>query len=73
MATKVSLVERPSFSLVQAPGVSLHLAGVTTSIWWDFSPMEVRDNHLPICTYPPGMVLEQQNVCPPWAHKSHGS
>jgi hypothetical protein len=70
---KVPLVERPPFSLVQASGIPLPLAGVTTSIWWDFSPMEVRTNHLPICTCPSGMVLQQQQVRPPWAHKSQGS
>jgi hypothetical protein len=67
---KVPLVERPPFSLVQASSISLPLAGVSASILWDFSPMEVRVNHLPICTYPSGMVLQQQKVCLPWAHKS---
>jgi hypothetical protein len=38
---KVSLVERPPFSLVQASGISLPLVGVSTSIWWAFSPMEI--------------------------------
>jgi hypothetical protein len=49
------------------------LAGVSTSIWWDFSPMEVRTNHLPMCTCPSGVALQQQQVRPPWAHKSQGS
>jgi hypothetical protein len=44
--TKLSLVERPPLSLVQTSGICLPLAGVSTSIWWDFSPMEVRANHL---------------------------
>jgi hypothetical protein len=44
--------------------------GSSTSIWWGFSPMEVRANHLPICTCPSSMVLQQQQVRPPWAHKS---
>ena len=55
------------------PLVSLCLAGVTTSIWWDFSPMEVRTNHLPICTCLSGMVLQQKKVHPSWDHKSQGS
>jgi hypothetical protein len=70
---KVPLVERPPFSLVQASGIPLPLVGVSASIWWAFSPMEVRANHLPICTCPLGMVLQQQQVRPPWAHKSQGS
>jgi hypothetical protein len=70
---KMSLVERPPLSPVQASGICLPLAGVSTSIWWDFIPMEVRANHLPICTCLSGMVLQQQQVCPPWAHKSQGS
>jgi hypothetical protein len=67
---KVPLVERPSFSPVQASGICLPLAGVSASTWWDFSPMEVPANHLPICTCLSGMVLQQQQVRPPWAHKS---
>jgi hypothetical protein len=67
------LVEHPPFSLVQASGISLPLAGVSASIWWPFSPMEVRANHLPICTCPSSMVLQQQQVRPPWAHKLQGS
>jgi hypothetical protein len=70
---KVPLVERPPFSLVQAFDISLPLAGVSASIWWDFSPMEVLANHLPICTFPSGMVLQQQQAHPPWADKSQGS
>jgi hypothetical protein len=70
---RLSLVERPPLSPVQASGICLPLAGVSTSIWWDFIPMEVRANHLPICTCPSGMVLQQQQVRPPWAHKSQGS
>jgi hypothetical protein len=70
--SKVPLVEHPPFSLVQASGIPLPLAGVSTSLWWAFSPMEVRANHLSICTCPPGMVL-QQEVHPPWAHKLEGS
>jgi hypothetical protein len=50
----MSLVERPPLSLVQASSICLPLAGVSTSIWWDFIPMEVRANHLPICTCPGG-------------------
>jgi hypothetical protein len=70
---KVPLVERPPFSLVQASGISLPLDRVSAYIWWDFIPMEVQDNHLPIFTCPSGMVMQQQQVRPPWAHKSHGS
>jgi hypothetical protein len=70
---KVPLVERPPFSLVQASGIPLPLDRVSTSIWWPFSPMEVRTNHLPICTCLSGMVLQQQQLRPPWAHKSQGS
>jgi hypothetical protein len=71
--TKVPLVKGPTFSMVQASSISLSLAWVSTSIWWDFVPMEVQANHLPICTCPSGMVLQQQQVCPPWSHKSQGS
>jgi hypothetical protein len=67
---RLSLVERPPFSLVQTSDLSLPLVGVSTSIWWDFSPMEVRTNHLPMCTYPSGVALQQQKVHPPWARKS---
>jgi hypothetical protein len=35
--------------------------------------MEVRTNHLPMCTCPLGVTLQQQQVRPPWAHKSRGS
>jgi hypothetical protein len=70
---KVSLVERPPFSLVQASGIPMPLAGVTTSIWWDFSSMKVQTNYLPICTCPSRMVLQQKQVRPPWAHKSKRS
>jgi hypothetical protein len=70
---RLSLVERPPLSLVQTSDLSLPLAGVSTSIWWDFSPMEVRTNHLPMCTCPSGVALQQQQVRPPWAHKSQGS
>jgi len=55
--TKVPMVERPPFSLVQASDISLSLVGVSTSIWCDFIPMEVRANDLPICTCSSGMVL----------------
>jgi hypothetical protein len=51
---RLSLVKRPPLSLVQSSDLSLPLAGVSASIWWDFSPMEVRTNHLPICTCPSG-------------------
>jgi hypothetical protein len=70
---KVPLVECPPFSLVQAFGISLPLDRVSAYIWWAFIPMEVQANHLPIFTCPSGMVMKQQQVCPPWAHKSHGS
>jgi hypothetical protein len=66
---KVSLVERPPLSSVQASGICLPLARVSTSIWWDFSPMEVRASHFPICTCPLGMVLQQQQLRRPWDHK----
>jgi hypothetical protein len=68
--TRLSLMERPPLSPVQASGICLPLAGVSTSICWAFSPMEVRANHLPMCTCPLGMALQQQQVCPPWSHKS---
>jgi hypothetical protein len=73
MSSRVSQGKHPSFFLVQVSGVSLPLVGVTTSICWDFIPMEVRANHSPICTYPPGKFLQQQKVCPPGFHKSEGS
>jgi hypothetical protein len=38
---KLSLAERPPLSPVQAFGICLPLAKVSTSIWWAFSPMEV--------------------------------
>jgi hypothetical protein len=69
---RLSLVERP-LSPVQAFGICLPLAGVSASIWWDFSPMEVRANHLPMYTCLSDMVLQQQQVRPPRAHKSQGS
>jgi hypothetical protein len=53
---RLSLVERPSLSLVQTPDLSFPLVGVSTSIWWDFRPMEVQTNHFPICTCPLGVV-----------------
>jgi hypothetical protein len=34
---KLSLVERPPLSPVQASGICLPLAGVSTSIWWAFN------------------------------------
>jgi len=67
--TKVPLVECPPFFLVQAYSIHLPLAGVSTSICLASIPMEVRANHLPICTCPSGMVLQQQQVRPPWANK----
>jgi hypothetical protein len=69
---KVSLVEHPPFSPVQASGIPPPLVGVTTPIWWDFIPMEVRTNHLPICTCLLGRVLQQKQVHPPWDHNSYG-
>jgi hypothetical protein len=69
---RLSPVERPPLSPVQASGICLPLVGVSPSILWDFSPMEDRANHLPMCTCSSGMVLQQQQVCPPWAHKSKG-
>jgi hypothetical protein len=47
---RLSLVERSPLSPMQAFDMCLPLVGVSTSIWWDFSPMEVRTNHLPMCT-----------------------
>jgi hypothetical protein len=67
---RLSLVECPPLSLVQASGMCLPLARVSTSIWWDFIPMEVQINHLPMCTCPSGVARQQQQVLPPWAHKS---
>jgi hypothetical protein len=67
---RLPLVKHHPLSLVQSPDLSLPLAVVSTSIWWDFSPMEVRTNHLPICTCPLGVSLQHQQICPPWAHKS---
>jgi hypothetical protein len=67
---KLSLVECPPLSPVEASGICLPLAGVSTSIWWAFIPMEVRANHLPIRTCSSGMVLQQQQERPPRAHKS---
>jgi hypothetical protein len=69
---RLPLMERPPLSPVQASGICLPLARVSTSIWWDFSPIEVRSNHLPMCTCPSGMALQQQQVRSPWAHKSQG-
>jgi hypothetical protein len=71
--TKLSLVERTPLSPVQASGICFPLAGISASIWWDFSPMEVRANHIQMCTCPSSMVLQKQQVRPPWAHKSQGS
>jgi hypothetical protein len=70
---RLSLVKHPPLSLVQSPDLSLPLDGVSTSIWWDFSPMEVRTNHIPICTCPLGVALQHQQIRPSWAHKSQGS
>jgi hypothetical protein len=53
-------VERPPLSLVQASDLSLPMAGVSASIWSDFSPMEVRTNHLPMCTCPSGVAHDTQ-------------
>jgi hypothetical protein len=73
--TRLPLVKRPPLSPVQSFDLSLPPAGVSTSIWWDFSPMEVRTNHLPRCTFPSGtcpsgVALQHQQIHPPWAHKS---
>jgi hypothetical protein len=59
---RLSLMELPLISLVQSSGICLPLDGVSTSIWWAFSPMEVRANHLPMSTCPLGMALQQQQV-----------
>jgi hypothetical protein len=67
------LVKRHPLSLVQSPDLSLPLIGISASIRWDFSPMEVRTNHLPICTCPSSVALQHQQIHPPWAHKSQGS
>jgi hypothetical protein len=71
-SVRLPLVKRP-LSLCKSHDLSLPLAGVSASIRWAFSPMEVRTNHLPICTYPSGVALQHQQIRPPWAHKSHGS
>jgi hypothetical protein len=71
--TRLSLVEHPPLSLVQASDMCLPLAGVSTFVWWDFIPMEVQTNHLPMCTCPSGVALQQHKVRPPWDHKSQGS
>jgi hypothetical protein len=70
---RLSLVERPPLSPVQASDMCLPLVGVSTSIWLDFSPMEVQNNHLPMCTCLSDVALQQQQVRPPWAYKSQGS
>ena len=54
---RLSLVERPPLSLVQASSICLLLGGVSASIRWVFSHMEVRASHLPMCTCLSGMVL----------------
>ena len=43
-----------------------------------FSPMEVRTDHIPMCTCPIWYLSVKydpahQQRCPPWAHKSQGS
>jgi hypothetical protein len=54
---RLPLVKRPPLSLMQSSDLSLPPAVVSTSIWWDFIPMEVQTNHLPMCTYPLGVAL----------------
>jgi hypothetical protein len=46
-----------SYLMVQSSDLSLPPPGVSTSIWWDVSPMEVRTNHLPMCTCPSSVAL----------------
>jgi hypothetical protein len=70
---RLPLVKRHPLSLVQFPYLSLPLARVSASIRRAFSPMEVRTNHLPICTYPSSVVVQHQQIRPSWAHKSQGS
>jgi hypothetical protein len=38
---RMPLVKLPPLSLVKSYDLSLPPVGVSTSIWWDFSPMEV--------------------------------
>jgi hypothetical protein len=66
-------MERPPLSLVQTSDLFMPLVGVSASIWWDFIPMEVQNNHIPMCTYPSGVEVKHQQVHPPWAHNSQGS
>ena len=75
---KLPLVERPPLLRCKLSDLSLPPAGVSTSIWWAFSPMEVRTNHLPMCTCPSGYLSVEydptnKQIRPPWAHKSQGS
>jgi hypothetical protein len=58
--------------------VSAPHVGVLASIPWDLSPMELRNNHLPMCTCPilylfVGYDPAHQQICPSWDHKSHHS
>jgi hypothetical protein len=56
-SAQLPLVKHPPLPRCKSSDLSLLPAGVSTSIWWALSPMEVRTNHLPMCTYPSGMIL----------------
>jgi hypothetical protein len=81
-SVRVPLVERPPLLRCKAPDhicpVSATLMGSQHPSSGLFNPMEVRTDHLPMCTGPTwylsvGHDPTHQQLRPPWAHKSQGS